>query len=85
MNPLKALDGLGQSVWLDYIRRTLIGPELDGLVKDDGVNYSPKWLVGVSRQRGFVLVGAGATVLKILVPDGLRMHFIRAAVGAAVR
>ena len=37
MNPLKALDGLGQSVWLDYIRRTLIGPELDGLVKDDGV------------------------------------------------
>lgn len=54
------------------------------LLKADGRKHSPKWLIGVSQHRGFVLVGAGNTVLKILVPDGLRMHFIRAVVGAVV-
>ncbi len=37
MNPLKSLESLGQSVWLDFIRRKIIGPELDALIKDDGL------------------------------------------------
>lgn len=37
-NPLKALLGFGQSVWLDYIRRSLISTgELARLVKEDGL------------------------------------------------
>ena len=38
MNPLKSLHGFGQSVWLDYIRRSLItSGELERLVRDDGL------------------------------------------------
>jgi transaldolase/glucose-6-phosphate isomerase len=38
MNPLKALQGYGQSVWLDYIRRSLLtGGELARLIKEDGL------------------------------------------------
>lgn len=38
MNPLKALQEQGQSVWLDYIRRDLISSgELKRLVEEDGV------------------------------------------------
>jgi transaldolase/glucose-6-phosphate isomerase len=37
MNPLKALDRQGQSVWLDFMRRTLVGKELARLVDEDGV------------------------------------------------
>jgi transaldolase/glucose-6-phosphate isomerase len=38
MNPLKALNSYGQSVWLDYIRRSLItGGELSRLIDDDGL------------------------------------------------
>ncbi len=38
MNPLKDLQQYGQSVWLDYIRRSLIiGGELERLVKEDGL------------------------------------------------
>ena len=38
MNPLKALQEQGQSVWLDYIRRDLIrSGELKRLVEEDGV------------------------------------------------
>jgi transaldolase/glucose-6-phosphate isomerase len=37
-NPLQALQNYGQSVWLDYIRRSLItGGELQRLVKEDGL------------------------------------------------
>ncbi len=37
-NPLRRLQALGQSVWLDYIRRDLIdGGELRRLVEDDGL------------------------------------------------
>lgn len=37
-NPLKALAGLGQSVWLDYIRKSLIASgELKRLLDDDGL------------------------------------------------
>jgi transaldolase len=37
-NPLYQLEALGQSIWLDYIRRDLIaGGELRRLIKDDGV------------------------------------------------
>ncbi|MGH9776520.1 MAG: bifunctional transaldolase/phosoglucose isomerase [Candidatus Acidiferrales bacterium] len=37
-NPLKALTGLRQSVWLDYIRRSLItGGELKRLIEEDGL------------------------------------------------
>lgn len=37
-NPLLALQQLGQSVWLDYIRRSLItSGELKRLIKDDGL------------------------------------------------
>ncbi len=37
-NPLRALQVFGQSVWLDYIRRTLItSGELRGLIDDDGL------------------------------------------------
>lgn len=38
MNPMKALQGQGQSVWLDYIRRNLItSGELAHLVREDGL------------------------------------------------
>ncbi len=38
MNPLKDLGNYGQSVWLDYIRRSLItGGELKRLVEEDGL------------------------------------------------
>src|SRR5688500_10386921 len=37
-NPLRALQVFGQSVWLDYIRRTLItSGELGRLIEDDGL------------------------------------------------
>src|SRR5579863_7623115 len=37
-NPLKALLGFGQSVWLDYIRRNLISTgELARLIEQDGL------------------------------------------------
>ena len=37
-NPLRALQVFGQSVWLDYIRRSLItGGELQRLINEDGV------------------------------------------------
>jgi len=37
-NPLNELETLGQSIWLDYIRRDLIvGGELQRLIKDDSV------------------------------------------------
>lgn len=38
MNPLKQLQSEGQSIWLDYIRRSLItSGELGALIKDDGL------------------------------------------------
>ncbi len=38
MNPLRSLQDYGQSLWLDYIRRSLItGGELERLVKEDGL------------------------------------------------
>ncbi len=37
MNPLKTLSELGQSPWLDFIQRSLIGPKLDKLLTEDGV------------------------------------------------
>lgn len=37
-NPLKKLEALGQSIWLDYIRRDLIASgELQHLIEDDGL------------------------------------------------
>src|ERR1700690_880973 len=37
-NPLKALLGYGQSMWLDYIRRDLItGGSLKTMIEDDGL------------------------------------------------
>src|ERR1700675_4646878 len=37
-NPLKALNAFGQSVWLDYIRRSLISTgELGRLIEQDGL------------------------------------------------
>jgi transaldolase / glucose-6-phosphate isomerase len=37
-NPLKALLGYGQSMWLDYIRRDLItGGKLKAMIEDDGL------------------------------------------------
>jgi transaldolase/glucose-6-phosphate isomerase len=38
MNPLQALNGYGQSVWLDYIRRSLLTcGELRRLIEEDGL------------------------------------------------
>lgn len=38
MNPLKQLESLGQSIWLDYIRRDLIeSGELRRLIEEDGL------------------------------------------------
>jgi transaldolase / glucose-6-phosphate isomerase len=38
MNPLRALHGYGQSVWLDYIRRSLLtSGELARLIEEDGL------------------------------------------------
>jgi len=37
-NPLKILESLGQSIWLDYIRRDLMaGEQLSHLIENDGV------------------------------------------------
>jgi transaldolase/glucose-6-phosphate isomerase len=36
-NPLKDLLKFGQSIWLDYIRRDLIGAELKQLIDEDGL------------------------------------------------
>jgi len=37
-NPLRALSGFGQSVWLDYIRRSLLtSGELKRLIAEDGL------------------------------------------------
>jgi hypothetical protein len=37
-NPLRKLAELGQSVWLDYIRQSLLSSgELHGLIHDDGL------------------------------------------------
>src|SRR6185436_12404944 len=37
-NPLKGLSAFGQSVWLDYIRRTLLtSGELERLIAEDGL------------------------------------------------
>ena len=37
-NPLQSLHDHGQSVWLDYLRRSLItGGELKRLIKEDGL------------------------------------------------
>jgi transaldolase/glucose-6-phosphate isomerase len=39
MNPLLRLRDAGQSVWLDYLRRSLIiGGELERLVREDGIS-----------------------------------------------
>ena len=38
-NPLKRLEGLGQSIWIDYIRRDLIGSgELARFIEQDGIS-----------------------------------------------
>jgi transaldolase/glucose-6-phosphate isomerase len=37
MNPLKSLSGLGQSPWLDFMRRNLLGAPLDKLIDEDGL------------------------------------------------
>src|SRR5882672_2402929 len=38
VNSLKQLQGLGQSIWLDYIRRDLMtGGELKRLIEEDGL------------------------------------------------
>jgi transaldolase/glucose-6-phosphate isomerase len=38
MNPIKTLDTYGQSIWLDYIRRSLLaGNGLNQLIDDDGL------------------------------------------------
>src|SRR5216110_2474648 len=38
MNPLKALQDFGQSVWLDFMRRNLItSGELNRLIEEDGL------------------------------------------------
>ena len=38
MNPLQALQGYGQSVWLDYIRRSLLtSGEFAHLIEKDGL------------------------------------------------
>ena len=38
MNPLKRLEEYGQSVWLDYLKRSLIGKgELRTLIERDGL------------------------------------------------
>src|SRR5215475_8667123 len=39
MNPLRQLQELGQSVWLDYIRRDLLtGGKLQQLIEEDGLS-----------------------------------------------
>src|SRR5579864_4774590 len=36
-NPIKALQGFGQSVWLDYLRRSLFRGEFSQLITEDGL------------------------------------------------
>ena len=39
MNPLRALQDFGQSVWLDYFRRSLVtSGELQALIAEDGLS-----------------------------------------------
>jgi transaldolase len=38
-NPIRQLEGLGQGIWLDYIRRAFIASgRLRGLIRDDGIS-----------------------------------------------
>lgn len=36
-NPLKQLEALGQSIWLDYIKRDMFNGQLEKLIKEDGL------------------------------------------------
>jgi transaldolase/glucose-6-phosphate isomerase len=37
MNPLKSLSEIGQSPWLDFMRRNILGPTLDKMIEEDGL------------------------------------------------
>lgn len=37
MNPLKALQDMGQSVWLDYIQRSMLDGDLNKMIVEDGL------------------------------------------------
>jgi len=62
-NPLKQLGALGQSIWLDYIRRDLIaGGGLRRLIEEDGLRgmtskQGRKMIREVRSNEDFHLVG----------------------------
>ena len=63
-NPLRQLQALGQSVWLDYIRRDLIeSNELRRLVEEDGVR-------GITSIRNLALHGQGAMAIYQALTQG---------------
>ncbi|BAY50100.1 putative Transaldolase Phosphoglucose isomerase (plasmid) [Scytonema sp. HK-05] len=40
-NPLQALQNYRQSIWLDYIRRSLISSDVQRVIDEDGVRGEP--------------------------------------------
>jgi transaldolase/glucose-6-phosphate isomerase len=60
-NPLRALQVFGQSVWLDYIRRSLLtGGELRRLIDDDGKSGVPRTAIFEKHRRKLRYRGSGA-------------------------
>src|SRR5678815_2037934 len=89
-NPLRALNVFGQSVWLDYIRRTLItSGELGRLIDDDGlrgVTSNPsifeKAIAGSSDYRDLLEAPASRTLDAKRLYERLAVRDIRDAADA---
>ena len=72
-NPLIALENLGQSIWLDYIRRDLIiSGELRRLITEDGLRGMTSnpafWVLSELSEVGIDI----ATITKTLENDGVK-------------
>jgi len=85
-NPLRALGALEQSVWLDYIRRSLLeGGELRRLIEEDGVcgvtsnpSIFEKAIAG-GLEYADILEGAGASTDAVALYERLAVRDIRDA------
>ena len=86
-NPLRALGGLGQSVWLDFIRRELIqSGELTRLIREDdvrGLTSNPaifeKAMAGGAEYEAGILAGAASGMDVRALYESLAIEDIRAA------
>ena len=84
-NPVRALEALGQSVWLDYIRRDLVaGGGLAKLIEEDGLSgmtsnptIFDKAIAGSSLYDGDIRDAAGRSAPEIF--DSLAVRDVRGA------